>query len=330
VTLGDALKTDLAANTIKTVTQQVKKTSGVDFEATGTKDVGERATGTVVFSTDSISSLGKTIPAGTVLTSTSGMTYSTNSSVTMTISNSNGAPTGVTATASGAKYNAATGAASGSPSGISASFQGATAGGTDKIVKIVTKDDIQKATDQLKAQDVDAIKKELSTSLGKDVVVVEQTFKASDAAPVSTPALDQEVADGTKPKLTSEVTYSLSGVDKNELNDYLDAHFAKQLEGLNDQRTYDNGADKVTFTNLNAVESGFTASIVATAQIGPKIEDATIKNTAKGKRYGEIQSSIEAIQGVDSVDVKFSPFWVNTAPNDIKRINVEFKLHESK
>lgn len=330
VTLGDAVKTDLVANTIKTATQQTKKSSSVEFEATGTKDVGEKATGTVVFSTDSISALGKTIPAGTVLTSTSGMTYTTNSSVTMTISNSNGAPSGVTATASGAKYNAATGAVSGSPSGISASFQGPTAGGTDKVIKIVTKDDIQKATEQLKPQDVEAIKKELSTTLGKDVIVVDQTFKASDAAPVSAPAVDQEVAAGAKPKLTSEVTYSLSAVDKNDLNDYLDAHFAKQLEGLDDQRTYDNGVATVTFTNVNAVESGFTASIVATAKIGPKIEDATIKNTAKGKRYGEIQSSIEAIQGVDSVDVKFSPFWVNTAPNDVKKINVEFKLHESK
>lgn len=330
VTLSDGVKTDLAANTVKTVTQQVKKTSSVEFEATGSKDIGEKAIGTVVFSTDSISALGKTIPAGTVLTSTSGMTYTTNSSVTMTIGNSNGAPSGVTATASGAKYNAATGAASGSPSGISASFQGATSGGTDKVVKIVTNDDIQKAIDQLKPQDVEAIKKGLSDTLGGDVIVVEQTFKASDAAPTSVPAADQEVAADAKPKLTSEVTYSLSAVDKNDLNDYLDAHFAKQLEGIKDQRTYDNGADKVAFTNVNAVEAGFTASIVATAQIGPMIEDATVKEMAKGKRYGEIQSSLEAIQGVNSVDVKFWPFWVSAAPTDAKKINVEFKLHDAK
>jgi hypothetical protein len=147
---------------------------------------------------------------------------------------------------------------------------------------------------------------------------------------VSTPAADQEVADGVKPKLTSEVTYRLSGVDKNELNDYLDDHFTKQLEGLNDQRTYNNGAGGVTFTNVNAVETGFTANIVATAKIGPKIEDSVVKESAKGKRYGEIQSSLEAIQGVDSVDVKFWPFWVTTAPGDVKKINVEFKLHDSK
>jgi hypothetical protein len=330
VTLSNDVATDLVANTIKTTTQQTKKSSSVEFVATGTKDVGEKATGSVVFSTDSISALGKTIPAGTVLTSTGGMAYITSETVTMTISNSSGATTVVTAEGRGSKYNGASGPVSGAPSGVSASFKGATAGGTDKTINVVTADDIQKATEQLKAQDANVIKKDLSAKLGKDVVVIDKSFKTDQATPVSTPAVDQEVTSGTKPKLTSEVTYSMSGVDKNELNDYLDAHYAKQLDGLKDQRTYDNGLANVTFTNLNPVETGFTGNIVATAKIGPKIEDSVIKNTAKGKRYGEIQSSLEAIQGVDNVDVKFWPFWVSTAPNDVKKINVEFKLHESK
>ena len=330
VTLGDDLKTDLVANTVKTTTQQTKKSSLVEFAATGTKEVGDKATGSVVFSTESISSLGKTIPAGTVLTSTGGMAYITNESVTMTISNYTGATTVVTAEGRGAKYNGASGPVSGAPSGITASFKGATAGGTDKTVSVVTADDIQKATEQLKALDANAIKKDLTTKLGNDVVVMDKSFKTDQASPVSTPAVDQEVTAGVKPKLTSDVSYSLSGVDKNELGAYLDAHYAKQLDGLQDQRTYDNGLANVTFTNLNATETGFTGNVVATAKIGPKIEDSVVKDSAKGKRYGEIQSSLEAIQGVDNVDVKFWPFWVSTAPNDVKKINVEFKLHESK
>ncbi|MET0979942.1 MAG: hypothetical protein ABWX90_01650 [Candidatus Saccharimonadales bacterium] len=330
VTLGDDLKTDLVANTINTTTQQTKKSSSVEFAATGTKEVGDKATGSVVFSTESISSLGKTIPAGTVLTSTGGMTYVTNESVTMTIANYTGATTVVTAEDRGTKSNGASGPVSGAPSGISASFKGATTGGTDKSISVVTADDIQKATEQLKAQDADAVKKGLIAKLGDDVVVIDKSFKTDQATPVSTPAVDQEVAAGVKPKLTSDVSYSMSGVDKNELNDYLDAHYAKQLDGLKDQRTYDNGLKNVTFTNLNPIETGFTGNVVATAKIGPKIEDSVIKNIAKDKRYGEIQSSLEAIQGVDNVDVKFWPFWVSTAPNDVKKINVEFKLHESK
>lgn len=338
VTLGDSLKTDLVANTLKTATQETKKSASVEFDATGTKDVGEKSKGIVKLSKQSLTVV--TIPAGTQLITTGGLVFTTNSTATLPAATSDPScfpsfcpqTTNVDATASGSgtKYNAATGSLTGAPTGVSASFTGPTSGGTDKVITVVTQDDVKKATEQLKIQDVEAIKKELRTKLGKDVVVIDQSYKASDAAPTTVPVVDQEVVAGTKPKLTSDVTYSLSGVDKNELNDYLDAHFTKQLEGLKDQRTYDNGADKVTFTNVNGVESGFTASIVATAQIGPKIEDSTIKESSKGKRYGEIQSSLEAIQGVDSVDVKFWPFWVNTAPNDVKKINVEFRLHESK
>lgn len=337
ISLGNDLTTDLVANTIKTTTQQTKKASSVEFEATGSKEVGEKATGAVKLSKQSLSSV--TVPAGTQLTTIGGLAFATNAAVTLPAATADPscfpsfcpqtANVDVTAAAGGSKYNATSGGLSGAPSGVSASFTGPTAGGTDKTIKVVTQDDIQKAVEQLKTQNTDAIKKDLRTKLG-DVVVIDQSFKIDQAAPVSAPALDQEVAVGVKPKLTSEVTYGLSGVAKNELNDYLDAHYAKQLDGIKDQRTYNNGLSNVTFTNLNPIDTGFTGNIVATAKIGPKIEDSVIKDSAKGKRYGEIQSSLEAIQGVDNVDVKFWPFWVNTAPSDVKKINVEFKLHESK
>lgn len=344
VTLADSAKTDLAANTIKTVTQQVKKAASVEFDATETKDVGEKATGQVVFR-NCESETAQTIPSGTVLTA-NGITYTTQSAATVPAASGSflsGCNPGVSsavpisASAIGTESNVASGTqfsvaghANSSGQYLRAVASSDISGGSKRQAKVVSGEDVQKATEQLKTQDVEAVKKELGAALGPDVTVVELTFKASDTAPVATPAIDQEVAAGAKAKLATEVTYSLSAVDKNDLNDYLDAHFAKQLEGIKDQRTYNNGADKVTFTNVNAVETGFTASIVATAKIGPKIEDSTVKDMAKGKRYGEIQSSLEAIQGVDSVDVKFWPFWVSAAPNDAKKINVEFKLHDTK
>ncbi len=330
ITFGEGLSTDLAAKTLASKMQQTKKTATTEFEATGSKDVGEKATGTVKFSTDSIGALGKTIPAGTVLSSSGGMTYVTNESVTMTISNSSGAPASITASERGTKSNGATGKMTGAPSGIDAALQGATTGGTDKTITIVTQADIQKATEQLKLTDTDAVKKELKNKLSTTAKIVDESFKVDQAAPVATPAVDQEVPEGVKPKLTTEATYSMSAIDADELASYLNEHFKKQLEGLDTQRIYENGIDTVTFTNVNAVESGFTANVVATAKIGPKIEDSVVKDSAKGKRYGEIQSSLEAIQGVDDVDVVFWPFWVSAAPNDTDKITVEFKLNEPK
>ncbi len=333
VTLANDVTTDVAANTLKTTTQQTKKAESVEYEATGSRDAGNKAAGTMKLTRTNPSATPLTVPAGTTFTSGERTFVSTEAAVLVTKLTADGLDPGtgtvaVLATAVGDEYNLS--ARSYQPSATGITAQGSVmSGGSHRIIKVVSAEDIQKATEQLKKQDAEAIKKQLIGQLGDDVIAIDQTFKAEQGAPASTPAVDQEVADGVKPKLTSEITYSISGVDKNELNDYLDAHFAKQLEGLNDQRTYDNGAGKVTFTNVDAVDKNFTANVVATAKIGPKIEDSVIKDRSKGKRYGEIQESIEAIQGVQNVDVKFWPFWVTTAPNDVKRINVEFKLHES-
>lgn len=334
VTLANDVKTDVAANTLKTTTQQTKKSESVEFEATGSRDAGNKAGGTMKLTRTNPSGTPLTVPAGTTFVSGARTFVSTEAAVLVTKLTADGldpgtGTVGVQAAEIGDEFNLSARSYQPGVTGITA--QGSDmSGGSHRIIKVVSAEDIQKATDQMKQQDTAAIKKQLISQLGKDVIAIDQTFKVDQATPVAAPALDQEVAAGAKPKLTSEISYSVSGVDKSELNDYLDAHFKKQLEGLSDQRTYNNGADKVTFTNVDAVEKGFTGNVVATAKIGPKIEDSVIKDRSKGKRYGEIQESIEAIQGVENVDVKFWPFWVTTAPNDVKRINVEFKLNESK
>jgi hypothetical protein len=328
VSLNTSGSTGLLSNTIKAVSKQQKQDVNIAFDATGKKDVGEKAKGTVSFSTGSIANLGTTIPAGTQLTSNTGRVFTTDSAVTITIQNYTGASTGVTATQSGSSYNGVSGSMSGAPSGISATLTGSTSGGTDKTITVVTAEDIQKANEELAQQNSDSIKKQLTDQLNDSAVVIDATFKADRSQVQSSPAADQE-ASGGKAKLTGSVTYSLMGVEKSQIDRYLGEYFAKQLEGKDDQRVYDNGKDKATFANVAEAQGGFSANIVANAKVGPKINDDQIKSTAKGKRYGEIQSTIEEIPGVDDVDIKFWPFWVNTAPNDEKRITVEFKLNES-
>jgi len=330
VTLDPAVTTSLQEGILRSVTKQIKKDQTVDFTATGKKEVGEKATGTVKFSTNNISNLGTTIPAGTVLTSSTGRTYATDQTVTMTISNYRGANTSITAVERGSSSNGVSGNVTGAPSGISASLVGSTAGGTDKTVTVVTSGDIQKATEQLAEQKTDDIKKELARQFDGTFVVIDQSFKIDQADPVATPAADQESTDG-KAKLTSAATYSLSAVAKTDVKQYLDDYFKAELKDKEDQRVYDNGSGSAKLSNITVVDGGkFGANLVANAKIGPKIDDDEVKQLAAGKRYGDIQASLEAIQGVESVDVEYSPFWVTSTPNDTKRITVEFKLSNDK
>lgn len=327
VSLDTAGETSLANTTLHAATETVKKDVSLPITATGTKDVGEKATGKVKFSTSTISNLGRVIPAGTEIESASGLVYLTDTAATIALTGSTGTATApVTAASNGATYNGATGAASGAPSGISVSFSVTTSGGTDKTITIVTQSDVDKAAVTLKEQDTASIKKQLTKQFTGGVVAIDQSFKVDTTGVTPTPAVDEEATDG-KAVLSGSVSYSLVGVSKNEIDQYLNDYYAQQLKGVDNQRLYENGAKNVTFTSVAESTGGYTATMVATAKIGPKVNEGDIKEASKGKNYGDIQSSIEAIQGIDNVDIKFWPFWVSHAPNDAKKITVEFNLN---
>jgi hypothetical protein len=262
------------------------------------------------------------------LTSVGGKTYTTDQAVTLTIANaSSGATTTVTATANGADYNGATGAATGAPSGVSASFVGSTSGGTDKTITVVQQSDVDEAmTNLVSESDTSAAKSDLKKQFGNAYIVLEDTFKQDTSGVKPNPAVDAEASDG-KATLAGSVTFSMVAVAKSEASKFLDAYFAQQIDGKSDQKVYDNGLSALALTGLTAATNGYSANVAANGKIGPKIDDQKIKEYAKGKRFGEIQSYIQSINGVDDVDVKFSPFWVQSAPNDTNRIQVEFKVN---
>ncbi|MDB5177061.1 MAG: hypothetical protein JWN75_729 [Candidatus Saccharibacteria bacterium] len=325
IALGPDLVTSSDDALIKSSQQSDKVSQSVDFDATGTKDVGERATGTVTFSTRSIGDLGTTIPAGTQLTASGGMVFTTTQSITFTLNNYTGASSGIIAAASGTQYNGASGSASGAPGNASAQITGTTAGGTEKIVKIVLQADVQKAKEQLAAQNTDIEKKKLIAKFDNSTIVIDSSFGTKGGEPVSAPAVGQEATTG-KAKLTLELTYTMEGVAKSELTTYLDASFKKTLTNANQQRVYDNGLSTVKFDEFKQGDRSSTANISATAQIGPKINDDAIKQQVKGKRTGEVIGDLKAIDGVSDVEVKLSPFWVSGVPDDVKKITIEFKL----
>ena len=100
----------------------------------------------------------------------------------------------------------------------------------------------------------------------------------------------------------------------------------KQISSNDNQRIYDNGIDDVKVTGYVTSDSSSTVNITTSGQIGPDIDESTIKNEVKGLRYGEVETLLKKIQGVSDVDVKFSYFWVNTVPDDTKKITVEFNV----
>lgn len=331
VTLGNNLATDINATSIKSVTQQVKKDLSVDFDPTGKKDVGDKAKGSMTITRSGVSDSATTIPAGTqftsgslVFVSTAAATVPRSQIIGSTLDNGS-ATVSVEATAVGDEYNLSARSYQPSMGGFSAKGTDMS-GGSKHQARVVSSDDVQKATDELLHKDADETKKELTGKFDSSYMILDQSYKTDQGKPQSTPGVDQELASG-KAKLSASVTYSLTAVTKADVTKYLGDYFDAQLKDAKDQRIFDNGAGGATFTNVTMNKDTITANLVATAKIGPKIDDNAIKDGAKGKRYGDIQSSIESIQGVDNVDVKFWPFWVSSAPNDTNRIKIEFNLN---
>ena len=329
VALSTTASTAAEKATMRASEQQVQKPATLSFAATGSKDVGTKAKGTARFSTQDIDNLGMTIPAGTTLTANGGSTYTTDAAVTFTLQNYRGTNVGITASANGEKFNGATGSLAGAPAGVRVSVADATSGGTDKVIKVVTADDIAKAKDQLITQNNEAVRQQLAAQFDKNTIALKETLASNADGLNSSPGQDQESSNG-QATLSGTLTYTMLGVARSEIKSYLESGFDKVAKEQKDQRVYDAGSSKAVLADAKKTDTGYTVALSATGKIGPQINDAEIKAAAAGKRYGDVQSSLTSIQGVRDVDVKFSPFWVSKVPDDPKRITIQFRLDESK
>ncbi len=336
VTFASSATTSLKNGTLKSETKSTSKDVSVPVTATGKKDIGEKATGQVKFVNSSPNAA--TIAAGTQLTSSTGLVFVVASEVTVPGAQLSFSCAGylcpgtvngsVVAAAPGENYNAASGSLGGTPSGVSASFTAPTGGGTTKVVAVIQQSDIDAvASDITKASESEAAKEALKNTFGGNYTVIDGTFKVDASAVKPTPAVGAEAPEG-KGVLSGKVVYTMVGILKTELGTFLDAYYAQQIEGKTNQKVYNNGVGSVSFASVAPAEGDtWHAALAANGEIGPKIDENDLKNFAKGKKIGEIKTYVEAIQGVDTADVNLSPFWVLTAPNDINRIKVEFKLN---
>jgi hypothetical protein len=331
ITLGGAAATDYSKGVVSSVSQQLQKDETVSFTATGQQDVGEKAKGTLKVSKLTQTAYG--VPAGTRFTSTNGTAFVTNSAVTIPASTpcfpnycAQSATVDVTAVNSGASSNGITGNANG-PDGTSGSFQGATSGGTTKVATVVTADDIDRATGQLIGGSSDAQKAELKKKFTNGEIVVDDSFIVTRGAIASSPAVGAEAPEG-KATLTIPTTYSIQAVPKTNLDTYLRDYLNANLDNKKTQKVYSTGVSGATMSNFQKNGDVLTATVNASGSIGPIIDEAAIKEQVKGQRYGEVQQGLEAMNGVQSVDVRFSYFWVRTVPGNTDKITIEFKVQD--
>lgn len=327
VSLGGNQETSVEKGIVKSTTQTLEKEQKVEFDATGQKDFGNKATGTLRIS--KLSESAQKVPAGSRFAAAGGLVFLTQETVTIPASQpcfpsfcAQAVDVAVIAENGGSNYNGISGSASGS-SGVSGVFQGTTSGGTTQIAKSPTADDIKTATTKLAAVSNDNAKTELLAKLSENDVVIDESFTFVADAPVSTPKVDEQTSDG-KAVLSAKTTYTIVVVARQDIEQFLQADIAKQLTGKDNQRAYSSGVSDAKLMSYTKDGDKQTVKIVSTAQVGPSIDESKVKSVVKGKIFGEAQTSLESISGVTNVDIAFSYFWVRTVPGDDTKITVEF------
>ena len=192
------------------------------------------------------------------------------------------------------------------------------------VVKVVSQADVDRARGELLGRSTDDQKKALAAKFANGDKAIDDSFNVQRGSASASPSVDQE-ASSSKGTLTVPTTYTMYGVSASDLKDYLNQVLQKQLVGDN-QKIYKDGVDGARLSNFRNDNNVLSATLTATGQVGPEINENEVKEEVKGKRFGEVQSTLQAIQNVQDVTVRFSYPWVTSVPNDTNKIKIEFSL----
>jgi len=325
-----ATSVDADQGVVPAQTQQQQKAYTQTVPATGEKNLGNKAAGSMTVSTPCSGSVPSSIPAGTGV-SANGLTFITQSTIDFSPSISGGScqfdgSADIKAQQAGAQYNVSSATFSiASRSDIDGS--GSTTGGTDNIVKVVQQSDIDSAKQKLSSSDdKDNFKRQLQQNLeNSNLYALAQTFTAKASGVTVSAKVDDQASNVT---VSENITYTMYGAHQADLKKLLDAAINDQID-TSKQSIQNDGLAKANIS-VPKPDAGdrLKIGLAVTAQVGPHLDVDKLTQAAVGKKSGEVKSLVKDNPGVIDVEVKYSPFWVTKAPKASK-ITVEFQKASS-
>jgi len=292
---------------------EVEKEETKSFPATGTKDLGEKASGSLKLSNGtgnavSISSGTEFTTNGLVFVSTEGVTVP---KATATVDSSgnvvkqNGtANIKVQAKEAGDKYNISSGSFPNS-AGVSAELSGSMSGGVSKKIKIVTQDDINKAKENLKNTLVEKTHTELKE-------------KAKDKTLIDSITLDEETDFATTKKANTEAdNFEATAKLRSRTIVYKESDYKEMIAtGVNksvptDKEVILSDQDQITNIAKNVDFSAGTLQLneQIKTNVGPKINETDIRNNLVHKSKTSADQYLMQISGVLREDITLKPSW---------------------
>jgi hypothetical protein len=323
----EGAQADPANKEVRATTSELVKDDSETVEATGEKNNGKKASGSVTMTAKSCApNLNKkpsNVPSGTSL-SYNGITYITQSSTSFNnlegpddsgkcnVYSSNDS-TDIKAQSPGENANVNNG--SFSVSGRSdVEAQGSASGGTDKIVKIVAEIDVRKAKERLNSKQntaQDEIERQLSQG---GFTAIEDSFKSGNPKYNVNPSVGSTANEVT---VTSSTTYTMLGINTEDIKKVIEEEVKNQEDGPN-QSILSDGLNSANFRILSESGESAIVTIETTVVVGPDVDEEMIKTQIEGKKDGEAEEILNGISGFSDAQVEISPFWVTKIPKASK------------
>ena len=320
---------DADAGKVPATKKDVSKTDSTKVPATGQKNVGEKAKGTVTLKNCARVDGAFTVPAGTVVTS-GASSFSVDETTLLPASTFSGSSTcttagktvNVTSTAAGDQYNISGGrtfAVSGVPS-ITGVDSSAMSGGTNKLVTVVSDQDVESAKQKISDKSKDSATSDLKQQFSNDdLMLIPESITSSTASVTATPKVGEEASEVT---VSSTTIYTGLGVKESYLKTLVENSAKKQID-TSKQAISDDGLSKAIFRledKKSATDQRFR--VQSTVSTGTQIDQEALKKDIAGKKKGDVQDQISKLPGVKEVTVSYSPFWVYKTPSKPSKITI--------
>ncbi len=330
-----AKSSDIDSSVLSAQRLSLTKAVTASVEATGTKDLGTKANGTITVY-NNYDSDDHPLVSGTRFVSSGGLVFRSTEDVVVpggNVKNGKIVPgqvgVSVQADQNGDQYNLGPGKYT--IPGLPADQQTGIYGqgnqmkdGTTKTAKVVTQADVEKAQVAALASDKPASAKELAGKASASQAVIDPSLQQNVTSSDVKPAVNSEAQTAT---LTIQVAYSQLAVKKSELARLARAEESKQLGG--ESQIYDDGSDKLAMTLVEKPQSPDSAqkfNASATAFAGTRIDSAALAKELKGKKYGEALEVASKVPGVDRAEINLKPGWFTRMPGIANHITITIKV----
>lgn len=327
-------KIDLTRSAMPGELQEAESEATKEFNATGKKEIGEKATGKVTVYNEWDSST-HSYPSSTKFIG-GGKTYLSNDSFTVPAGTLSGGAiqagkidVSVTAEASGDAYNLGSTnfVVEGAPTKIYGRNSASFSGGSTKQLTIVSSEDLNNAKDALKEELDSKNKEELIKKASKQKIIessVENEIVSSSA--------DKKSGDETdKFKLTMKVKSRTLSFKEDDFRVFLGQLLAGKIPA--DKKLVPASADEITISkNENDFAKGIMkiTGIVKTS-LAPNIDENKVKKELAGKSKFDAEVIMQNTPGVESASVSFRPsWWLKKVPSLRRNIEIKFDYLPSK